>query len=551
MPFGGNDPFVTQLLRRWSELEANRKTTESTWDEINNNLIGRNRDFSSDTRTPGEQRVQRLYDDTSKVAGSLLAGAIHSLVSNPAARWFSLRYEQDEINQVRDASLWLHDVESRLYSAMARPQANFHSQLAEVWLDIVYFGTGGMFVEDRLGEGIRFSARPITELFLSEDATGRIDAVVRKFMFSARQAAQAFGVGNLPEKQKRDVEAGKMEEKGTYLHFILPNDEMAPNALDARGMPWLSAFVSLDDQRLVSVKGFHEMPIAVARWQKESSEIYGRGPGWNALSDQKMLNEMKRVALIAGQRAIDPPLLVDHEALLGGGTQLDVEPGGITPINTAVSSLNPPIQPIVSGSDFRISEALIQDTRQQVQDAFHHQLVQVIRDPNMTATQVIELSSQIQRHLAAIMSRMTTELLEPIIERVFAIEFRAGRLPPAPEELAGAPIQIDYVSPVARAQRASEAQSIVQLFTVGANLSQVDQGVLDVLDGDAAMRELAEAFGTPPTVIRSRRDVDARRQAAAEQAEEAAQMEQLAQGAAVAKDAAAAGKDAAAAGTIQ
>ena len=124
-------------------------------------------------------------------------------------------------------------------------------------------------------------------------------------------------------------------------------------------------------------------------------------------------------------------------------------------------------------------------------------------------------------------------------------------LPPPPEELAGAPIQIDYVSPVARAQRASEAQSIVQLFTVGANLSQVDQGVLDVLDGDAAMRELAEAFGTPPTVIRSRRDVAARREAAAQEAAEAAEMQQAAQGAAVAKDVAAAGKDAAQAGTIQ
>jgi hypothetical protein len=158
---------------------------------------------------------------------------------------------------------------------------------------------------------------------------------------------------------------------------------------------------------------------------------------------------------------------------------------------------------------------------------------------------VIELSAQIQRHLAAINSRMETELLEPIIERTFAIEERAGRIPEAPEELQGRSVQIQYVSPVARAQRSSEAQGIVQLFTVGANLSQVDPSVLDVLDGDVAMRKLADSFGVPPTVLRSRQQVDERRQAAAEQAEEQAQMQQIAAGASAAKDIGAAEKSSA------
>jgi hypothetical protein len=518
------------LWRRWSELEANRKTTEDTWNQINDNLLGRARDFTFDQRSPGEQRVQRLYDDTAKVSGSLLAGALHSLLMNPSGRWFSLRFEDERVNDVHAASEWIHESENAVFAALARPQANFHAQAAEAWLDLVFFGTGAMFTSDSLGDGVRFSARPLTELFLSEDSSGIIDLVIRKFYATPRQAAQIFGVENLPEKARREMESGKQEDKTPYLHFVLPNEEMTPGNLDVTGMPWSSFYMALEGREIVSSGGFHEMPYAVARWQKESAEIYGRGPGWNALSDQKSLNEMKRVMLIAGQKHVDPPLLVDHEGVLGGGSQLDTTPGGVIPVNVATALMNPAVQPLQFGGNFAISRDLVGDTRAQVQDAFHHQLIQVIRDPNMTATQVLELSAQMQRHLAPILGRMTTELLEPIIERVFAIEARAGRLPVPPPELEGMPLRIEYVSPVARAQRTSQAQGVTQWMTVLANLSQVDPAVLDVPDTDAIARDLAESFGVPPTLMRAPEEIAARRQAAAERQKQQEEAQLLMQG---------------------
>ena len=277
----------------------------------------------------------------------------------------------------------------------------------------------------------------------------------------------------------------------------------------------------------------YEMPYAIPRWQKESGEIFGRGPGWNALSDQKMLNEMKRITLKAGQRAIDPPLLVDHEGVIGGGSGLHVDPGGVTIVNAVMSPSTDPVRPLLSGADFRISEVLIGDTRKQVQDAFHHQLIQMIRDPNMTATQVLELATQMQRHLAPILGRMTTEMLEPTIDRVFSIEERAGRMPPAPSQLAGVSLKIEYVSPVARAQKASDAQAIIQWLTVLTNLAQIDPGVMDIPDTDATARSLAESFGVPPTLMKTPDQIAAVRQVRAQQAQEKQQQEQLAMGASV------------------
>ncbi len=147
-----------------------------------------------------------------------------------------------------------------------------------------------------------------------------------------------------------------------------------------------------------------------------------------------------------------------------------------------MSMMNPAVQPILLGGNANMTTEDIIDTRKAVQDSFHHQLIETIRDPYMTATQVLELSAQMQRHLAPILGRMQTELLEPIIERVFAIEARAGRLPPAPPEISDQPLKIDYVSPVARAQQTSDARAIIDFSGVVTNLAGAAPDVLDIVD---------------------------------------------------------------------
>ena len=504
------DAQAKKLLTRWEALKLERATTENSWQEIADNLLGR-RDFIS-RRTPGERRMQRIYDGTSKVAGEDLAGALHSLMTNPTAPWFELRFERPELNEMPTAMRWLFATEKRIHAALTRPDANFHAQMSEVYIDLVYFGTAGLFVEDKLSQGTIFSARPLSEIYVAENSAGRIDTVFLHFEFNARQAFQEFGKKD--EWAAKNVKEGKTEERAEYLHAIIPNEDYVEGTFGKRGKKWSSFKISVADVQLLEERGYAELPIAVARWNKDSNEVYGRGPGWSALSDQKMLNEMMKVVLKAGQKAVDPPLLVDHEGVLG--TNLRTEPGGIIPVSITSALMNPPVAPLQYGGRFEIATALIQDARQAVRNAFRHQLIEMIRDPRMTATQVLELSAQVQRLLAPVLGRQHTELLEPIVERVFAIEARAGRLLPPPPEISGESLKVDYSSPVARAQKSSDARAIVDLFTIGANLSQVDQSVLDVLDADSGIRAIAESLGTPPTVTRTRSEVEERREAQAD-----------------------------------
>lgn len=507
-----NQKDYHRLNARCEELVAERATTENTWQQIADHMLGR-RDFTV-ARTKGQQRMQSIYDDTSKVSSSLLSGAIHSLMTSPAAKWFELSFANHEFNDDADSSIWLDTVERRIYSALAAPKANFHAQLAEMYIDLINFGTGGLFIDDVPGIGVRFSARPLQELYLAEDPSGRIDTIVRKFMLTARQAVELWG--DEVESAKRTLNAGKSEDRNEYIHVILPSDDFSVGKIDSSGMPWASFFLSTADHSVVDSGGFHELPIVTPRWEKDAGEVYGRGPGWNALSNQKMLNEMKRVKITAGQLNVLPPILVDSEAVLPGDLRL--APGTVIPINSIMSSMNPPVQPVQLGGNAGMTTEDIIDARKAIQDSFHHQLIETIRDPRMTATQVLELSAQMQRHLAPILGRQQTELQDPIIDRVFAIEMRAGRLPEPPPQISDQVIKIVYVSPVARAQQTSNARAIIDFGGVAANIAQVNPESLDVVDFDVQLRELADALGVPPTGIRDSKAVALRRKAAAEQA---------------------------------
>ena len=504
------------LWKRFQDLEGERRLFERTWQKIADFELGR-RDFIVNQPQGGRRRDVELYDTTAQTMASLLASGLHSLLTNPASEWFHIKPVDETLLQQHDVALWFEDVEREMYGAFNLPKARFSSQIHEVYIDLISFGTGGLFVGDAPGDQrVLFSARPLNELYVSEDPAGNIDTIFRRFPFTHRKAVMQWGA-NAPERAQKAMATGaSAEEKQEYLHIVMPADEPIEIPFSDTPQPWASFFMDIETKQVLSEGGFHELPYMIARWEKDAGETYGRGPGWNALADAKMASSMKKTAVQAGQMAVRPPVMTEDD---GVSTQLDLRPGGRN-IVRATGLLNPPIQPIDFKPRLDVSVELIRDTRKQVQEAYLWELLQLIRDPRMTATQVIEISANVQRVLSPILGRIQTELLEPIIERVYAIMLRRGMFPQPPVELSGQELQIEYVSPVARAQRQGDTQAIIDLYTFGANLSQVDPSVLDVLNSEEAMRFVAQQRGTPTSVIRSRDEVQAIRETRAAEEEQ-------------------------------
>jgi hypothetical protein len=247
------------------------------------------------------------------------------------------------------------------------------------------------------------------------------------------------------------------------------------------------------------------MPYMVPRWSKDAGEVYGRAPGWNALADQKMLNEMSKTVLKAAQKAVDPPLLVADDGVV---MPLRTQPGGVNVVRAGALA-HDPLRPLRNDARIDIGLEMMEQRRTAIRSAFHYGVLQLFQDPRMSATQVLQLVTEMQRLMGPMLGRQQAELLEPMIERTFGILHRAGAFPAPPPVLAGQAIRVDYVSPIARAQQAGEAQAVLRTLEAAQAFAAIDPQVVDNLDGDAGLRAVAEATGAPARMLRSEADVAA------------------------------------------
>jgi hypothetical protein len=396
----------------------------------------------------------------------------------------------------------------------------------ETYYDLVNFATACIFQADNpTGSGLHFSARPISEIFIEEDAQGSIGTVFRRFKMTALQATEKWG-DDAPDIVKKQIADNAHFAKSTYLHYVRRNDDRIPDNIDHTGMPWASNYISLDEKTTLTAGGYFENPYHVTRWSKDAGEVMGRGPGWNALPGGKMLNAMKKTIIKAAQKQVDPPLAVEDDSVIG---QLRTAPASINVIRATTLNRDP-IRPFGNDGKVEIGIEMLNQERVQTRSAYHHELLQLIQDPRMTATQVVELASTMTRLLSPILGRQRVELLEPIVKRAYRILARQKKFPPAPAALQGQRIQVEYVSPVARAQRRAEGDAVIDAATVITNLSNVMPAVLDTLNGDEVARIITESRGAPLRILNPKDEVEAIRTARAQKQQQEEQRQQLIEG---------------------
>lgn len=132
--------------------------------------------------------------------------------------------------------------------------------------------------------------------------------------------------------------------------------------------------------------------------------------------------------------------------------------------------------------------------------------------------------------LGPVLENVYNGQLAPVIDRTFNILERRKELPPAPPELQGRDLQIEYTSILAQAQKAVATGSIERTAAFIGNLAAVKPDILDKFDADEAVDQYADMVGSPPSIIvpddkvKAIRDGRAQAQQAAQQAEMAATM---------------------------
>ena len=505
------------IKKRCSKMESQRQTWENHWQEILDYVMPRKAEVSFQ-RSKGEKRTEVLFDSTAVTACTLLAASLQGTLTSPSLPWFSLKLRDQELNQERDIQVWLEDTASRMYDVFN--ESNFNTEVHELYLDLVSIGTGALFVEEsRKGfneEGIHFNALHIKEYFIAENINGKVDTLYRKYKLTARQAVQEFGEDNVGEKV---LEAAKEKPDKTFnfIHAVEPTEDYErATGKSATKLPFHSCHVCMEDKMKVRVGGYNEFPYLVPRWSKATGEIFGRSPSYNALPDIKTVNKAVEIGLKAWAKAIDPPLLVQDDGVIG---RVRMTPGGISVVRNDGA-----IKPLQIGSNWQITDMKENQLRTAIRQAYYSDQLQLQEGPQMTATEVQVRYELMQRLLGPTLGRFQSEFLNPLIERIFGIMLRNDALLERPEILTEAEIDIEYVGPLARSQRMEEVTAIDRLYELVFGVAQADPSIMDLIDHDVAMRARATLLGVPKTILRGQDEVDDIRQQRAEQQQMQQQM---------------------------
>ena len=514
------DSRADDIIRRQEKMATDRAVFDQHWREIAERILPRSDHFRVN-RNAGDKHTERVFDATASLALDRFAAAMESMLTPRTQRWHKLRVSDPVLNEDQEVRTYLDAVTQILFAVRYSPKANFASQAHESYISLGAFGTGGMFVDDLVGHGIRYRSIHLSELYIAENHQGAVDTVHRKFMMTARQAMQKWDAKVLPEKIVQAAEKTP-EQNFEFIHAVGPREDLDSTKKNYKGMPWYSCYVAMDGRTILSEGGYQSMPYAVGRYVTGPKEVYGRSPAMTVLPDIKMLNEMSKTVMRAAHKIVDPPLLLQEDGALAA---FDLRPGALNygGVNDQGQQL---VHALQTNARVDIGMDMMEQRRKVINDAFLVTLFQIlVESPQMTATEAMLRAQEKGALLAPTMGRQQSEFLGPLIEREIDILARAGILPPMPKALLeqGGLVDIEYVSPLNKAQRADEGLAILNTLQAITPLAQIDPKVMMIFDAQQVARELADINGVPSKVMRSKEQIAAM-DAQAAQAQQAQQL---------------------------
>lgn len=516
-----------QLIREYEQLNSEQANFRMLWNTIAQYVMPAWDNFVG-TFTEGVIRTTRIFDGTGITANECFAAVMESLLTPRTQMWHDIVPANEALRDDEQVQEYCSLVRKILFQARYRPRANYASEADCCYLQLGAFGNTAMFIDEALGKNLIYRSIPLNEIVWALDAAGVVDSVYRCFPYSAHQCMQAAKVHgwDLPAQIKDAYETTPFREF-EVLHVVKPNGERVPGSVGAKGMPYASWYIMRQFKHVLKDGGYRTFPYAIGRYRMAPREHYGRSPGSVALPAIRTLNEQKKTALRAGQKMVDPPLLLQEE-------------GALTAFNLRAGALNygtlsggpdpkPLVQPFALQGNYEVAEKLMELEANAINDAFLKSYFQILEEhPDMTATQALMIAQEKAILVTPAMGRQQSEFLGPQIIREIDILSRAGVIPPPPRELAASGgIKIEYTSPLSKMMRAEEAQTIMQSVQGLAQMAAVMPQIMDLIDTDDTGKEFLECSGFPGKLIRSPEAVAELR----EQRAQAQQQASVAQGA--------------------
>jgi len=532
---------------RLLSLRNNRYSWWTHWRELADYFLPRRYRWiiTPNMMSRGSPVNQHILDSTGVICARNLASGLVSGKSSPTRPWFKLRVGKIDSTLTSPVSLWLAECERILYLIFA--ESNFYNSIAQFYYDLVIFGTATQLIYEDFENVINCYNPCAGEYYIDIDGKYRPTIFYREFTMTIGAVVDEYGYDNCSESVRRacDLPDGSgLSREIIVAHSIEPNDDGRAAKF---GFSDLFAFRELywewggsaspqggnvQPQSFLRRKGYYERPNITGRWDLVSNDAYGRSPGMDGLPDQKQLQLESRRKAQAIDKMVNPPLVADVQLKNQPASLL---PGGMTFVQGYTSSGKPGIASIYD-TKFPVAEITedLNEVRGRLSKTFFNDVLMTASQyetrSNVTAIEWDMRKSESLVALGPALERIDHEVLGPVLDRTFGIASRAGILPPAPEEIQGQAINVEYVSMLQQAQQAAASAGIERVLQLAGGLLAAKDDVMDNIDVDYALDKYSELLNNDPKMIRSPEataEIRAERQKQVQAAQQAEQMKSL------------------------
>ena len=508
----------SQLRDRMEQLRGFRQNWETRWQSISDHQLAR-QDFTNveKHRAP---RDSLIFDGTAMDSWNMLTNAMQSILANVETNWIYLEVEGFDESELEDEEIfWLEFAKERLLETFRSESGRFAVQFNETLGDFTGYGTCGIAsMYDPALRGMRFSSRPLNEIFVDQNEHGIIDVVYREFKLNKRQALMSFP--EMPQEVRDRLERASNDEEFLWIQSFEPHDEIEGK--------FQSQVVLADGYTkhmpAVSEETLDELPLHVGRWRTDPGQRYGTGPGVNADAFARTLNSVVKDWITQSQMSVRPPMLVADDGVVGVPSTM---PGSFTTISAYHPGNQDPVRPMSVGGDFRVADAEITRLQGSIRRAYLHDILQITDSKELTAFHVQELTNRSQQWVAPVFQRTKVELVQPMVNRSLNQMIKMGAIPKPPEALQEKGYRVVYVSPAQRATEIEQAELTAKSIERIVAIAEAQPEVMDNIDFDYIVREGHRAFAADPKALKTRRAVKEARERRAQQEQQQQQADQM------------------------
>ncbi len=475
---------VAPVLERYERALARRKNWEPLWQDCYDLTLPQRGGFSKQSHS-SKQRTDHIFDATAMDAVDQLASSILGNLTPIWSQWFGLKPGPDLSNREADQLAPVLEKASKTIQDHF-DRSNFAVEIHQCYLDLIVGGTASLYFEENPPGGLsafKFKSIALSDIVLEEGESGYLSTSFRPLKMTYAQIIARYPESELPAAVLKEA-AKNPETTFSILEAIFP---------DGLRTKYQAILNDASYPTVALSSGYYaQAPLINFRWIKSPGEIYGRSPVMKALPDIKTANKVVELVLKNASIAVTGIWQADDDGVLNP-SNIELTPGSIIP--KAIGSKG--LQALDMPGRFDVSELVLDSLQSRIRHALLTDRLGPVTGARMTATEVLERSSEMAMLLGATYGRLQTELLTPLITRAFAILKRRGEVPDI--NLDGRLVMVDYRSPLARSQGQSNVQNTLSWINSVLAMGPEAKAAVDL---EQAARFLGDALGVPSHLIR-------------------------------------------------